>query len=167
MTAAMLVLEPIFEADLPSELYAYRPGRNAQQAVVAAGELLFRAIRKWLDHEDLNDQSDGGAGGQARGQARGLRAGGGEIDAEPARTVARDAGLGGVLGIFDRPYIALATRWNWHIRTASVTRDDECEFNDAGSALSFAALLANRNVLPTAPNCAVPGRAPSRGRDHN
>ena len=29
MTAAMLVLEPIFEADLPSELYAYRPGRNA------------------------------------------------------------------------------------------------------------------------------------------
>ncbi|MGN8106517.1 group II intron reverse transcriptase/maturase [Paraburkholderia sp. 22098] len=32
MTAAMLVLEPIFEADLPSEQYAYRPGRNAQQA---------------------------------------------------------------------------------------------------------------------------------------
>ena len=33
-TAAMLVLEPIFEADLPPEQYAYRPGRNAQQAVV-------------------------------------------------------------------------------------------------------------------------------------
>ena len=32
--AAMLVLEPIFEADLPPEQYAYRPGRNAQQAVV-------------------------------------------------------------------------------------------------------------------------------------
>ena len=32
MTAAMLVLEPIFEADLPSEQYAYRPGRNAQGA---------------------------------------------------------------------------------------------------------------------------------------
>jgi RNA-directed DNA polymerase len=32
MTAAMLVLEPIFEADLPPEQYAYRPGRNAQQA---------------------------------------------------------------------------------------------------------------------------------------
>jgi hypothetical protein len=31
MTAAMLVLEPIFEADLPPEQYAYRPGRNAQQ----------------------------------------------------------------------------------------------------------------------------------------
>ena len=34
MTAAMLVLDPIFDADLPSEQYAYRPGRNAQQAVV-------------------------------------------------------------------------------------------------------------------------------------
>ena len=34
MTAAMLVLEPIFEADLPSEQYAYRPGRNAQQAAI-------------------------------------------------------------------------------------------------------------------------------------
>jgi retron-type reverse transcriptase len=42
MTAAKLVLGPIFEADLPSELYAYRPGRNAQQAVVEVEELLFR-----------------------------------------------------------------------------------------------------------------------------
>jgi RNA-directed DNA polymerase len=30
MTAAMLVLEPIFEAGLPPEIYAYRAGRNAQ-----------------------------------------------------------------------------------------------------------------------------------------
>ena len=30
MTAAMLVLEPIFEADLPPVQYAYRLGRNAQ-----------------------------------------------------------------------------------------------------------------------------------------
>jgi hypothetical protein len=36
----MLVLEPIFEADLPPEQYAYRPGRNAQQAVVEVGALL-------------------------------------------------------------------------------------------------------------------------------
>ena len=41
MTAAMLVLEPTFEADLPPEQYAYRPGRNAQQAVVKVEELLF------------------------------------------------------------------------------------------------------------------------------
>src|SRR5258708_10600988 len=41
MTAAMLVLAPIFEADLPPEQYAYRPGRNAQQAVVEVEELLF------------------------------------------------------------------------------------------------------------------------------
>jgi RNA-directed DNA polymerase len=42
MTAAMLVLEPIFEADLPPEQYAYRPGRNAQQAVIEVEGLLFR-----------------------------------------------------------------------------------------------------------------------------
>ena len=43
MTPAMLVLEPIFEADLPPEQYAYRPGRNAQQAVVEVEEVLFRS----------------------------------------------------------------------------------------------------------------------------
>ena len=48
MTAAMLVLEPIFEADLPPEQYAYRPGRNAQQAVVEVGGLLHQATRKSL-----------------------------------------------------------------------------------------------------------------------
>src|SRR4026209_377885 len=32
MTAAMLVLEPIFEADLPPEIYDYRAGRTAQPA---------------------------------------------------------------------------------------------------------------------------------------
>jgi retron-type reverse transcriptase len=39
MTAAMLVLDPIFEADLPPEQYAYRPGRNAQQAVTEVEEV--------------------------------------------------------------------------------------------------------------------------------
>ena len=38
MTAAMLVLDPIFEADLPPEQYAYRQGRNAQQAVTEVEE---------------------------------------------------------------------------------------------------------------------------------
>ncbi len=54
MTAAMLALEPIFEADLPSELYAYRPGRNAQQAVVEVEELLFRGHPDVVD-ADLAD----------------------------------------------------------------------------------------------------------------
>ena len=50
----MLVLEPIFEADLPPKLYAYLPGRNAQQAVVAAGDLLFRGHPEVVD-ADLAD----------------------------------------------------------------------------------------------------------------
>src|ERR1700758_2015271 len=54
MTAAMLVLEPIFEADLPPEQYAYRPGRNAQQAVVKVYGLLFRGHPEVVD-ADLAD----------------------------------------------------------------------------------------------------------------
>ena len=54
MTAAMLVLKPIFEADLPPEQYAYRPGRNAQQAVVEVEALLFRGRREVVD-ADLAD----------------------------------------------------------------------------------------------------------------
>jgi RNA-directed DNA polymerase len=38
--AAVLVLEPIFEADLQSEQYAYRPGRGAHGAVSRVMELL-------------------------------------------------------------------------------------------------------------------------------
>jgi RNA-directed DNA polymerase len=54
MTAAMLVLEPIFEADLPPEQYAYRPGRNAQQAVAEVQGLLFRGHPEVVD-ADLAD----------------------------------------------------------------------------------------------------------------
>src|SRR5437868_15244050 len=54
MSAALLVLEPIFEADLPPEQYAYRPGRNAQQAVVEVEELLFRGHPEVVD-ADLAD----------------------------------------------------------------------------------------------------------------
>ena len=49
MTAAMLVLDPIFEADLPAEQYAYRQGRNAQQAVREVEETLF------YDHPEVVD----------------------------------------------------------------------------------------------------------------
>ena len=54
MTAAMLVMEPIFEADLPPEQYAYRPGRNAQQAVVEVEARLFRGHPEVVD-ADLAD----------------------------------------------------------------------------------------------------------------
>jgi group II intron reverse transcriptase/maturase len=54
MTAAMLVLEPICEADLPPEQYAYRPGRNAQQAVMEVEETLFRGHPEVVD-ADLAD----------------------------------------------------------------------------------------------------------------
>src|ERR1700747_2439601 len=54
MTATMLVLEPIFEADLPPEQYAYRPGRNAQQAVVEVETQLFRGRPAVVD-ADLAD----------------------------------------------------------------------------------------------------------------
>jgi len=54
MTATLLVLEPIFEADLPPEIYAYRAGRNAQQAAVEVEELLFRGHPEVVD-ADLPD----------------------------------------------------------------------------------------------------------------
>jgi len=54
MTAAMLVLEAIYEADLPPEMYAYRPRRNAQQAVVEVEELMFRGRPDVVD-ADLSD----------------------------------------------------------------------------------------------------------------
>ncbi len=54
MTAAMLVLGPIFEADIPPEQYAYRPGRNAQQAVTEVEETLFRGHPEVVD-ADLAD----------------------------------------------------------------------------------------------------------------
>jgi RNA-directed DNA polymerase len=54
MTAAMLVLDPIFEADLPPEQYAYRAGRNAQQAVIDAEETLYEGHLDVVD-ADLAD----------------------------------------------------------------------------------------------------------------
>ena len=57
MTAAKLVLEPIFEAALPVEQYAYRAGRNAQQAVVEVRALLYRGHPEVVD-ADLADYLD-------------------------------------------------------------------------------------------------------------
>ena len=48
-TAAMLVLSPIFEADLQPEQYAYRPGRRAHDAVRRVHRLLTRGHREVVD----------------------------------------------------------------------------------------------------------------------
>ena len=79
MTAALLVLEPIprvrplaglrtcFEADLPPEIYAYRAGRNAQQAVVEVEELLFRG------HPDVVDAARAGSFEESKGAVVGVK----------------------------------------------------------------------------------------------
>lgn len=46
-TAAVLVLDPIFEAELQPEQYAYRPGRGAQAAVQQVHRLTGTAIPRW------------------------------------------------------------------------------------------------------------------------
>ena len=53
-TAAMLVLSPIFEADLQPEQYAYRPGRHAHDAVNRVHRLLTTGHREVVD-ADLSD----------------------------------------------------------------------------------------------------------------
>ena len=53
-TAAMLVLSPIFEADLQPEQYAYRPGRHAHDAVKRVHRLLNAGHEEVVD-ADLSD----------------------------------------------------------------------------------------------------------------
>jgi group II intron reverse transcriptase/maturase len=48
-TAAVLVLEPVFEADLQPEQYAYRPGRSALDAVQAVHGLLNTGYTEVVD----------------------------------------------------------------------------------------------------------------------
>jgi RNA-directed DNA polymerase len=57
MTAAMLVLEPIFEADLQPEQHAYRPGRSALDAVRQVHRLLNTGHREVVD-ADLSGYFD-------------------------------------------------------------------------------------------------------------
>ena len=53
-TAAMLVLSPIFEADLQPEQYAYRPGRSAHDAVRRVHRLLNAGHREVVDADLLD-----------------------------------------------------------------------------------------------------------------
>jgi group II intron reverse transcriptase/maturase len=56
-TAALIVLEPIFEADLQPEQYAYRENRSAQAAVQAVHQLLIAGYREVVD-ADLSGYFD-------------------------------------------------------------------------------------------------------------
>ena len=56
-TAAMIVLEPVFEADLQPEQYAYREGRGAQDAVKAVHRLLSTGHNHVID-ADLSGYLD-------------------------------------------------------------------------------------------------------------
>ena len=56
-TAAMLVLEPIFESDMPSEQCAYRQNRNAQSAVREVHGLLVSGHKDVVD-ADLSGYYD-------------------------------------------------------------------------------------------------------------
>jgi RNA-directed DNA polymerase len=56
-TAIVLVIEPIFEADLEPEQYGYRPERSAQDAVRAVHSLLNRGYREVID-ADLSGYFD-------------------------------------------------------------------------------------------------------------
>jgi len=55
--AAVVVLEPIFEADLQPEQYAYRPGRSALQAVQQVQALLRQGHTEVID-ADLSGYFD-------------------------------------------------------------------------------------------------------------
>jgi RNA-directed DNA polymerase len=56
-TAVMLVLEPIFEADLQPEQYAYRPGRSALEAVQQVQALMIQGHTEVVD-ADLSGYFD-------------------------------------------------------------------------------------------------------------
>jgi len=56
-TAAKLIVEPIFEADLEPNAYGYRPNRSAQDAVEKVDELLHRGYTDIVD-ADLSKYFD-------------------------------------------------------------------------------------------------------------
>jgi len=55
--AAVLVLMPIFEADMHAQSYAYRPGRNAHQAIAAIAQAVEKGKREVID-ADLSGYFD-------------------------------------------------------------------------------------------------------------
>ena len=56
-TAAVLVVSPVFEADLPAQQYAYRPKKSAHDAVRAVHGLVSRGHKQVID-ADLSGYFD-------------------------------------------------------------------------------------------------------------
>ena len=83
-TAAKLVLEPIFEADLDPSAYGYRPGRGGVDAIQEVHRLLCRGYTDVVD-ADLSAQSAGRGAGR-HGQAA--------HDGRPAQHLRLTAGWG-------------------------------------------------------------------------
>jgi retron-type reverse transcriptase len=54
MTGAVVVLEPIFEADMPAEQHGYRPNLSAHTAVQTVGRLINGGYTRVID-ADLTD----------------------------------------------------------------------------------------------------------------
>jgi RNA-directed DNA polymerase len=55
--AAVLVMQPIFEADLPDEQFGYRPGKSALEAVQAVQQRLDAGYTEVVD-ADLSGYFD-------------------------------------------------------------------------------------------------------------
>jgi retron-type reverse transcriptase len=56
--AAVLILEPIFEADLPAEQYAYRRDRSALDAVRRVHKLIYAGHQEIVDADLSCNSSD-------------------------------------------------------------------------------------------------------------
>ena len=99
-SSAMLVLEPIFEADLQPEQYGYRPGRSAKEAAGRVHGLLQRGHEgggRWRSVQLLRRDSACGVDQEH------CPAGERREDAEADQGMAGDAGGGGRRGGWQAP----------------------------------------------------------------
>ena len=159
--AAVLVLEPIFEADLPPEQYAYRAERSAARMRCgrskAAGSRLYGGGRCGLErllrqHPAPRTDEVGGASGQrsaSAASAQDVAGSAGRGNRRAGRTAANDPQQG------RRPRHAARAAWRrrcWRICTC----DDSCWAGRSGaraaSGGSHRQLCGRlRDLLPTGP----------------